>query len=232
MYLKVARNFLLGIVLIVFLYLAIVLVWASLSVEYLLTKESVVSETSMLTHKQKDILLKIEDPTFYEHAGIDISQGQGLTTITSSLARDVFLFRVKLPGAKGRLQSFYRGVFNCCKKIDLGRDMMALILNRNLTKELQLQLYVSSSYMGAYDSRQIIGLPAAAKSYFNKPLAELSDDEFIALVAMLKAPNYFHPEKGTKRLERRVYKIRKILDGTCKPDGWFDTKYMHCANSA
>lgn len=232
MYLKVARNFVLGIVLIVFLYLVVVLAWASLSVEYLLTEEAIVSETSMLTHNQEDILLKIEDPTFYEHAGIDISPGQGLTTITSSLARDVFLFRVKLPGVKGRFQSFYRGVFNCCKKIDLGRDMMALILNKSLAKELQLQLYISSSYMGAYDGKQIIGLPAAAKAYFNKSLVELSDDEFIALVAMLKAPNYFHPEKGAKRLESRIYKIKKILDGTCKPDGWFDTKYMHCANSA
>jgi membrane peptidoglycan carboxypeptidase len=110
--------------------------------------------------------------------------------------------------------------------------MMAFILNQNMTKDLQLQLYISSSYMGAYDGRQIIGLPAAAKAYFNKPIADLSDDEFIVLVAMLKAPNYFHPEKGAKHLEGRIYKIKKILAGTCKPDGWFDTKYTHCANSA
>src|SRR5690606_37043057 len=98
--------------------------------------------------------------------------------------------------------------------------------------ELQLQFYVSSSYMGAYKGRQIIGLPTAAETYFSKSLAELSDDEFIALVAMLKAPNYFHPEKGAKHLENRIYNIKKILAGTCKPDGWFDTRYTHCANSA
>ncbi|GGW73523.1 transglycosylase domain-containing protein [Alishewanella tabrizica] len=232
MYLKVSAKILLSSVLIVIVYLTIALTWASLSVEYLLTEEAIANEESILTIKQNDILLKIKDPTFYEHAGLDLSQGQGLTTITSSLARDIFLFRVKLPGIKGSFQSFYRGVFNCCKKIDLGRDMMALILNKNLTKELQLQLYVSSSYMGSYDGRQIRGLPAAAETYFNKPLAELSDDEFIALVAMLKAPNYFHPEKGAKHLESRIYKIKKILAGTCKPDGWFDTEYKHCTSGA
>lgn len=232
MYLKVSAKIILSIVFIVIVYLAIAFVWASLSIEYLLTGETITSEEPMLTQKQKNILLKIEDPTFYEHAGIDISQGQGLTTITSSLARDIFLFREKLPGVKGRLQSFYRGVFNCCKKIDVGRDMMALVLNRNLKKQLQLQFYVSTSYMGASNGKQVIGLPAAAKTYFNKPLSELSDDEFIALVAMLKAPNYFHPEKGAKHLESRISRIKKILAGTCKPDGWFDTEYERCENGA
>jgi hypothetical protein len=117
MYLKASAKILLSFVLIIFGYLAVALAWASLSVEHLLAEEAIVSEKSILSHKQKEILLKIEDPTFYGHVGIDISQGQGLTTITSSLARDVFLFRVKLPGVRGRFQTFYRGVFNCCKKL-------------------------------------------------------------------------------------------------------------------
>lgn len=232
MYLKVSIKIILSIVFVIIAYLFIAFVWASLSIEHLLVEEEIVSEEPILTRKQKNILLKIEDPTFYEHAGIDISQGQGLTTITSSLARDIFLFRKKLPGVKGRLQSFYRGVFNCCKKIDVGRDMMALALNRNLTKELQLQFYASTSYVGASNGKQVIGLPAAAKTYFNKQLSKLSDDEFIALVAMLKAPNYFHPEKEAKHLERRISRIKKVLADTCKPDGWFDTEYERCEDGA
>ena len=187
------------------------------------------NELSLLTTEQKDILLKIEDPTFYEHSGLDISEGQGLTTITSSLARNVFLFGKTLPGVKGNFQSFYRGVFKCCKKADLGRDIMALVLNQNLSKEQQLQLFVSSSYMGGYKGRQINGFQTAANSYFNKPLSALSNDEFMSLVAMLKAPNYFHPTKGAKNLEVRVSSIKKIIAGTCKPSGWLDTKYKHCA---
>ena len=75
---KVFGKVLIGIVVIFFIYLAIALAWASLSVEYLLNEEAVVSESPLLNHKQKEILLKIEDPTFYDHVGIDLSQGQGL----------------------------------------------------------------------------------------------------------------------------------------------------------
>ena len=60
MYLKVSAKILLSIVLIATVYLAIVLAWASLSVEHLLREEAIVSEESILTPKQKDILLKIE----------------------------------------------------------------------------------------------------------------------------------------------------------------------------
>lgn len=213
-------------------YLAVVYVWALLSVDYLVQEAPTVKSSYILSSSQADILLKVEDPTFYEHLGLDLSDGQGLTTITSCLARDVFLFNKKLKGIKGSFQSFYREVFNCCKKIDLGRDVMALVLNQNLTKEQQLTLYVSNSYMGGSNGKEIIGLPAAANEYFNKTISELTDHEFTVLVAMLKAPNYFHPHKGVNNLKDRVDKIKKIIAGTCKPDGWFDTKYEHCKTSS
>lgn len=232
MYLKVSGKVLLGTAVALSIYLSITATWASLSVSALLPEITTSNEQPLLTTAQENILLKIEDPTFYDHAGIDISEGQGLTTITSSLARNVFLFGESLTGVKGSFQSFYRGVFKCCKRVDLGRDVMALILNQNLSKEQQLQLFVSSSYMGGHKGRQIKGFPAAASSYFNKPLSELSNNEFITLVAMLKAPNYYHPTKGAKNLEVRASSIKKIIAGTCKPSGWLDTKYKHCAGNA
>ena len=231
MYLKVLKKIILGIVAVITMYLIIVSIWASLSISYLLPAATIGSELSLLSLEQKKILLKIEDPTFYKHIGLDVSQGQGLTTITSSLARNTFLFGRELPGTKGRFQSFYRGVFSCCKKIDLGRDVMALILHRNLSKDQQLQLFVSSIYMGGNKGRQLQGLSSAASSYFGKTLPNLSNVEFITLVAMMKSPNYFHPLKGVEQLQRRVSSIEKILSGACSPDGWFDTSYEHCASN-
>lgn len=229
MALKVMGKIIFGFAAISSIYLMIAAVWASLSVGLLLPE---VDSQPLLTTKQKEMLLKIEDPTFYSHIGVDVSTGQGLTTITSSLARNIFLSGENLHGVKGSFQSFYRSVFECCKKVDLGRDMMALILNRNLSKNQQLQLFVSTIYMGGHKGQQLKGFPGAATSYFNKPLSELSDDEFISLVARLKAPNYFHPTRGPNHLEDRVSKIKKILSGKCKPGGWFDTKYAHCAGNA
>lgn len=231
MYLKVSGKVLLGIAVTLSIYLSITAIWASLTVSDVLPKITISNKQSLLTTEQENILLKIEDPTFYEHAGLDISEGQGLTTITSSVARNVFLFGEKLSGVEGSFQSFYRGVFKCCKRVDLGRDIMALVLNQNLSKEQQLQLFVSESYMGGYKGKQIKGFSGAASSYFYKPLSDLTDDEFITLVAMLKAPNYYHPTKGAKHLQARVASIKKILAGTCKPSGWLDTEYKYCVGN-
>ncbi|VUD46213.1 Penicillin-binding protein 1B [Thalassocella blandensis] len=232
MFLKLSIRTSLIISFVILGYLAVVYIWALLSVENLMQEAQPLSTDSILSSSQTDILLKIEDPTFYKHIGIDVSEGQGLTTITSSLARDIFILGKKLRGIKGGFQSFYIKVFSCCKKIDLGRDMMALALNQSLTKEQQLTLYISSSYMGGHNGKQIIGLPAAAYEYFNKPISDLTDHEFITLIAMLKAPNYFHPYKNANNLNTRVDRIKMIIAGTCKPDGWLDTKYEHCTKSA
>lgn len=216
------------VMVIIGLYLFTAGVWASLSVGDLLPKAVANNEELPLTKPQTVILLKIEDPTFYDHAGIDVSQGQGLTTITSSLARDLFLSGKKLVGVRGAFQSFYRAVFACCRKIDFGRDVMALVLNKHLSKEQQLQLLISSVYMGRHNRQAVIGLTTAANSYFNKDLSDLSEEEFVTLVAMIKAPNLYHPVNSVKQLELRVIRINSILAGTCKPSGWFDTEYEHC----
>jgi membrane carboxypeptidase/penicillin-binding protein len=65
--------------------------------------------------------------------------------------------------------------------------------------------------------------------YFDKPLSGLSETEFIQLVAMLKAPSYYHPVNGATQLQDRALKISRILSGECEPDGWFDTSYEHCS---
>ncbi|OUS28196.1 hypothetical protein A9Q99_11690 [Gammaproteobacteria bacterium 45_16_T64] len=231
MYLRMLGKTILGIGVVIAGYLTIVAIWASVSISSLLPAGATESKLPLLTPEQKNILLQIEDPTFYEHAGLDVSQGQGLTTITSSLARTVFLFGEKLSGIKGGFQSFYRGVFACCKKIDIGRDVMALVLDHNLSKDQQLQLFVSRIYMGGNKGIQLTGLPSAASSYFEKPLANLSNIEFITLVAMLKSPNHFHPSKGAMQLKTRVSSIERILSGDCQPNGWFDTTYEHCISN-
>ena len=213
-------------------YLSIVGIWAVLSVEELLDNEQVNIEQIQITEEQVSILLKVEDPTFYEHVGLDVSLGQGKTTITSSIARDIFLFRQKLSGVKGSFQEFYASVFQCCKKVDFGRDVMALVLNNYLPKEKQLSFYVSNSYMGSHNGKGVFGLNQASRAYYAKPLSVITAREFIGLVAMLKAPNYFHPVKKPEVHRFRTEKIEQVVSGKCKPSGWFDTSYEHCATDA
>lgn len=211
-------------------YLAIVACWAYVSFHDVLADVHMQPE-ARLTARQTKILTLVEDPTFFSHSGISVGNGQGLATISSAVARDVYLSGANLEGAAGALQTIYRGVFSCCKKIDLGRDVMAVVLNARLSKDRQLAIYASHVYMGSYKNRQIRGLPQAAENYLGRKLSETTDDEFIGLVAMIKAPNHFHPIRNPIAYQARIAIIRALVSGKCHPEGWFDTSFEQCSTS-
>jgi membrane carboxypeptidase/penicillin-binding protein len=210
-------------------YLAVAAWWAAASVGALLAHHPVDTAAPRLSQGQLAILLKIEDPAFFSHHGLSLADGQGVATISSAVARDLFLYGAPLEGVKGRLQGLYRGVFECCRKVDLGRDTMALVLDASASKERQLALYVEGVYMGRHGGRQLRGLEQGAQAYIGKPLARLDDDEMARLVAMIKAPNELHPLRNPEAYALRLARVRAVLAGRCRPDGWLDTTYAHCA---
>ncbi|MFN3790986.1 transglycosylase domain-containing protein [Massilia sp.] len=209
-------------------YLAVAAAWAWTAFDDAL-RLAPLTETVVLSERQAAILLRVEDPDFYGHPGLSIGQGQGVATISSAVARDLFLGKDRLDGVQGVFQAFYRGVFACCKRIDLGRDMMALVLDARMSKREQLQRYTATVYMGTHEGQQLKGLAQAARSYLGKPLAAATDEEFIRLVAMIKAPNHYHPSRNPAALAERAARIQALLLGSCAPDGWFDTDYAGCA---
>ena len=210
-------------------YLAVAAVWAWTVFDDTLGL-AMPTETVALSNRQAVILLRVEDPSFYEHPGLSIGQGQGVATISSAVARDLYLGRGRLDGMPGMLQAVYRGVFACCKRIDLGRDVMALVLDARMSKPEQLARYAATVYMGTHQGRQLTGLAQAARSYLGKPVEAATDEEFIRLVAMIKAPNHYHPLRNPAALAERATRIQALLLGRCKPDGWFDTDFEGCAS--
>lgn len=173
-------------------YLGIAATWAWIAFDEAVALVPVPAQAP-LTARQREILLLAEDPAFFRHAGISLAPGTGLATISSSVARDLLLEGADLHGATGVFQRFYRGVFACCKKVDLGRDVMGMVVDARLPKESLLALYVSRVYMGTDQGEEVRGLPRAAQRYLGKPLAAATDDEFTGLAAMIKAPNLYHP---------------------------------------
>jgi len=218
---------LLAVAALVLVYLAIAAGWAAASVDPLLARHPA-TQSSSLSPSQLAILLKIEDPTFLTHHGLSLADGQGVATISSAVARDVFLYGAALPGMKGVLQRVYRAVFDCCRRIDLGRDVMALVLDASASKQRQLDLYVGGVYMGRHEGRQVRGLEAAAQAYLGKPLAAVDEDGMARLVAMVKAPNELHPVRNRDAFELRLARVRAVLAGHCQPKGWLDTSYVQC----
>jgi membrane carboxypeptidase/penicillin-binding protein len=177
-----------------------------------------------------DILLRVEDPTFRKHKGIDpFASGQGTVTITRALVHTLYLDRYDLKGVAGAFQSVYRFVDRFAGPVDLGPDAMALALNARVPKDRQLRLFLQHVYMGTHNERPVYGLSNAARTYFKKRTPELTRRYVVALVGMMVGPDRFHPIRHPDALSERMLRIERLLRGECKPRGVRDVYYPDCA---
>ena len=74
-------------------------------------------------------------------------------------------------------------------------------------------------YIGTYARQQIWGLPAAAQSYLRKPLVYATDEKFIGMVAMIKAPNFYNPVRQPAAYTLLVARVRVLVHSICKLHG-------------
>lgn len=152
-------------------------------------------------------ILSAEDKTFFSHSGLDypgIAQAMvtnyklrgkrrpvGASTITQQVAKDL------LGDSEVAL----------ARKI---REMiLALRMERVYTKERILELYLNQIFLG----KNSYGIAAAAKTYFNKALNELSVEEFAYLASLPKAPNNYDPVRNR---DRAVQRRNMIMDQMAK----------------
>jgi membrane peptidoglycan carboxypeptidase len=164
-----------------------------------------------LSQERLHMLLAVEDPGFYTHHGIDLtSPGAGYTTITQGLVKHLYFAHFH-PGLAKWKQS-----------------LVALVFDHQVSKQDQLHLFLNSVYLGNWQGREIYGFDAAAHAYFNKPFAQLTDDEYLSLVAMVVGPNEFHVRNRPDRNADRVARIQRLLAGACKPAGMADVYYQDC----
>jgi membrane carboxypeptidase/penicillin-binding protein len=220
---------------IVVLYLGVAAAWA-----YSVTPEVVMRASSprlidlrSLPKPTVDILLRVEDPTFREHHGVDpFARGQGFATLTSSLVKRVYLNGVRLSGFTGVLQRMYRFADRVAGPVDFAPDVMALVVDRRLGKTRQIELFLQHVYMGRHGKRQLYGLPDASRAYYHKEPRQLSYRELVTLVAMIVAPNQFHPVRNPTELAERTRRIERLLRGGCQPRGMRDVYYPDCARKA
>lgn len=148
--------------------------------------------------------LSTEDRSFFTHWGIDLwgiaraaatdvlhrRRAQGGSTITQQLARNLFLTHER---------TFTR---------KLKEVALAIELERNYSKEQILEMYFNQIYFGegAY------GVEAAAKTYFGKPLAELSLAQCALLAGVPANPSLYSPRRQPKAaLARRSKVLRNML---------------------
>jgi membrane peptidoglycan carboxypeptidase len=160
-------------------------------------------------------LLKIDDPNFFQHHGVDFSPSAGgYTTITQSLVKTLFFDHFE-PG------------FMRWKKIR--QSVIALAFDRRVPKDEQLRLFVNTVYLGTRNGREIRGFADGAQQYFGKDLRALSDQEYLSLVAVISAPAKYAPDKHVAANRERVQRIERLLAGACKRNGIGDADLAACA---
>lgn len=162
-----------------------------------------------LSERQKEILIKVQDPGFYNHRGIDLSTpGAGLTTITQAITKKLYFDNFK-PGIAKIKQSL----------------IARFVVNELISKDDQISLFINTMYFGNVDGKAIFGLASAAKAYYHQTVNKLKEQQYISLIAMLVAPNTFHlidhPEWNMDRTNR----IKALIAGKYKPKGLMDQFY-------
>lgn len=158
---------------------------------------------------QYAILLAVEDPNFAGHSGVDLSTpGAGATTITQSAAKRLAFERFR-PGIGKIRQTVY-----------------ALGLERRLSKEQILALWLDTLEMGEGPDGWMTGFHRASRAIYGRPPATLADPEFIRLVAVLIAPATYRLRGDDPALDERVRRITRLVAGACQPSGhgdvWLD----------
>jgi penicillin-binding protein 1A len=149
--------------------------------------------------------LATEDRAFYKHWGVDLwgigraavsnvlqmRRAEGGSTITQQLARNLFL-------------THERTVSRKLKEIAL-----AIEIERNYSKDQILEMYFNQIYFGegAY------GVDAAAKTYFNRPVQELTLPECALLAGLPANPGLYNPRRRADAVRARRSKVlRNMLD--------------------
>ena len=93
---------------------------------------------------------------------------------------------------------------------------MAFRIERALSKERILELYLNQIYLGS----GAYGVAAASLEYFDKSIKELNLEEAALLAALPKAPSKYNPYRNIELAKfRRNLVLKNILE-----NGFIDTK--------
>ncbi|WP_193174493.1 transglycosylase domain-containing protein [Oricola nitratireducens] len=154
-------------------------------------------------------LLKVQDPAFFDHRGVDFrSPGAGLTTISQSASKRL-AFENFRPGVGKIRQTGY-----------------ALGLEARLEKSQILALWLDTLEMGRGPDGWMTGFFEASETIFGQSPANIDHEQFLELVAVMIAPGKYDLRGEDPALRERVSRIARLVEGQCAPldhgDVWLE----------
>ena len=135
--------------------------------------------------------LSAEDKNFFSHPGVD---AQGVLRAVINNISNIIASK-RLEGASTITQQVAKN-FLLTNEVSLNRKLKEAILafriERALSKERILELYLNQIYLG----EGTYGVASASLEYFDKPISELDYNESALLAALPKAPSRYNPYKN------------------------------------
>lgn len=160
-------------------------------------------------------LLRVQDPAYRTHSGVDFSTvGAGATTISQSVSKRL-AFEHFQPGIGKVRQTGY-----------------ALGLEQNLTKDQILALWLDTVEMGRGPQGWMTGFFEASAEVFGAPPSQVAEKEFLSLVAVLIAPSSFDLLRTDEELAARVERIERMIADECAPLDHGDVWLEGCRRTA
>ena len=154
--------------------------------------------------------LSAEDKNFFSHPGVD---AKGVLRAVVNNIKNVMTSK-RLEGASTITQQVAKN-FLLTNEVSLNRKIKEAILafriERALTKERILELYLNQIYLGSGS----YGVAAASLEYFDKSIKELNYEEAALLAALPKAPSKYNPYRNIELAKfRRNLVLKNLLDNS------------------
>ncbi len=161
---------------------------------------------SAIPKKVINSFLSAEDKNFFNHPGVD-AKGV-LRAIKNNIYNSINSKR--LEGASTITQQVAKN-FLLTNEVSIDRKIKEAILafriERALTKERILELYLNQIYLGEGS----YGIASASLRYFDKSISELNYSEATLLAALPKAPSKYNPYKNKELAKYRRNLVIKNL---------------------
>jgi penicillin-binding protein 1B len=171
-----------------------------------------------IPQRMAQAVIAIEDRRFYDHPGVDPigttravltnifgsrKYLSGGSTITQQLVRNTFL-------------SAYWGIARAQEKTPQRKFtewLMSIALERRLSKDQILELYLNDVWLGQRGSFAVHGVPEASRLFFGKDVNNVSLTEAATIAGVIQAPPRYSPfNNPDKSKERRNVVLHAMVE--------------------
>lgn len=168
-------------------------------------------------------ILSIEDRRFFDHSGIDVAglarallrnagderMGQGGSTITQQLVKNTYLTPERTLRRK------------------YAEAMLAIALERRLSKEDIFALYCNEIYLGQRGAVAVRGIKEASEAFFGKQLKDITLAQAATLAGMIQGPARYSPIKHEDAAKAR----RNTVLAAMQREGWITAEQASSASA-